>query len=665
MKLRICSYLLILLAGIPLISCIPYEEEEVLADISINLEDPAIQRIYTFQNQQLRDSLIRFFDHEKPTYRYLAAVAFASFLDTAATDALAVLLRDPVDEVRAAAAYALGQLGETRSEPLLINAFERHDTIGRFEKANRAILEAIGKVGSEAALRNLSTVSTYEVTDTALLEGQAWGIYRYALRDIVAPEGTERMLELSTNSAYPASVRLIAAQYLYRARGLQLDSLDGIRLARVLPTEAEPRIRMALVIGLGKTGSAPALDALINQYNLDEDYRVKTNILSAFGNFPYPQVQAVALEGLRDPNPHVSARAAQYFLQHGVSEDATLYWRLTRDTLPWQSTTKLFAAALRHLPTYYDDYRSAINAQLRRYYLDTGSPYARIAAMNALTEWPWNLRFIQREGYQATPPIVRAAAVQALGTIARNANGVPAIGGPTFTKELSIYFQQAIESGEPGMMSAAAEALLDPSRDYARAYDSLAFLANSLNRLDSTQYLFTHDALKKAYDHLRGNKNQALQPSPKAIDWSTLPTSSIEPVAIVETNRGVIQLRLLPAIAPASVANFIELARTGYFRGKYFYRVVPNFVVQGVAAQQAEEESFTIRSELPPVHYTEGGLLGMASSGLHTESTQFFITHSPTPHLDGKYTLFGRVMAGMDVVHQLQEGDFIESVVIR
>ncbi|MCB0621491.1 MAG: peptidylprolyl isomerase, partial [Saprospiraceae bacterium] len=74
---------------------------------------------------------------------------------------------------------------------------------------------------------------------------------------------------------------------------------------------------------------------------------------------------------------------------------------------------------------------------------------------------------------------------------------------------------------------------------------------------------------------------------------------------------------------------------------------------------------YTIRSELPPLHYDRQGKVGMASSGNHTEGTQFFITHSPTPHLDGNYTIFAEVIDdGMAIVHQLTVGDIIEEVII-
>ncbi|NRA48556.1 MAG: peptidylprolyl isomerase, partial [Phaeodactylibacter sp.] len=92
--------------------------------------------------------------------------------------------------------------------------------------------------------------------------------------------------------------------------------------------------------------------------------------------------------------------------------------------------------------------------------------------------------------------------------------------------------------------------------------------------------------------------------------------------------------------------------------------VVPNFVAQGGCPRGDGYGSldYTIRTELAPIHYDEGGYVGMASAGNHTECTQFFITHSPTLHLDGEYTIFARVSEGMDIVHDIQVGDRITNI---
>jgi cyclophilin family peptidyl-prolyl cis-trans isomerase len=75
-------------------------------------------------------------------------------------------------------------------------------------------------------------------------------------------------------------------------------------------------------------------------------------------------------------------------------------------------------------------------------------------------------------------------------------------------------------------------------------------------------------------------------------------------------------------------------------------------------------EDYVIKSDVPPLSYIDEGYVGMASAGLHTESTQWFVTHSPTPHLDGKYSIFGKVIEGMDVIHKIQVGDKILDIII-
>src|SRR5690606_13660018 len=114
---------------------------------------------------------------------------------------------------------------------------------------------------------------------------------------------------------------------------------------------------------------------------------------------------------------------------------------------------------------------------------------------------------------------------------------------------------------------------------------------------------------------------------------------------------------------PGSVMNFVTLASSGYYNSKNFHRVVPNFVVQGGCPRGDGwgSEDYSIRSEFSLRRYRTGSI-GMASAGKDTEGTQWFITHSPTPHLDGRYTIFAEVEEGMDIVHLLEVGDQILSV---
>jgi cyclophilin family peptidyl-prolyl cis-trans isomerase/HEAT repeat protein len=136
--------------------------------------------------------------------------------------------------------------------------------------------------------------------------------------------------------------------------------------------------------------------------------------------------------------------------------------------------------------------------------------------------------------------------------------------------------------------------------------------------------------------------------------------------ATVVTSKGSFTIEFLPEAAPLTVDNFIQLARKGYFNGQTIPRVVPNFVVQAgdPRGDQNGGPGYQIRCEVNEVPY-ERGALGMALSGKDTGGSQWFVTHSPQPHLDGGYTVFGRVIRGMDIVDNIARGDTIRRVIVN
>jgi cyclophilin family peptidyl-prolyl cis-trans isomerase/HEAT repeat protein len=150
---------------------------------------------------------------------------------------------------------------------------------------------------------------------------------------------------------------------------------------------------------------------------------------------------------------------------------------------------------------------------------------------------------------------------------------------------------------------------------------------------------------------------------PAAYESPDLLSPPFSPQVYLETGRGTVQLELLVVDAPLTCDNFMALARRGFFDGAAVHRVVPNFVVQDGDPRGDGEggPGFTIRDELNERAYGRG-TVGMALDWADTGGSQFFITHSPQPHLEARYTVFGRVVAGMEVVDRLQPWDTITRV---
>jgi peptidyl-prolyl cis-trans isomerase B (cyclophilin B) len=154
--------------------------------------------------------------------------------------------------------------------------------------------------------------------------------------------------------------------------------------------------------------------------------------------------------------------------------------------------------------------------------------------------------------------------------------------------------------------------------------------------------------------------------------WNKSPEMKIDAkkkyTASMETSKGTIELDLFAADAPKTVNNFVFLANEGFYDGITFHRVISNFMIQGGdptgtgrggPGYNFEDE---VRSN-PNKHGT--GYLSMANAGPNTNGSQFFITHAPQPHLDGKHTVFGKVTSGMEVVNAIRQGDTITKLTIK
>ncbi len=154
-----------------------------------------------------------------------------------------------------------------------------------------------------------------------------------------------------------------------------------------------------------------------------------------------------------------------------------------------------------------------------------------------------------------------------------------------------------------------------------------------------------------------------------AKQWDAPPAMQIDPaktyLVTMETNRGTIELELAPQHAPKTVNNFVFLAKGGYYDGITFHRVIGDFMIQGgdPTGTGCGGPGYQFEDELkgnPLIH--DAKVISMANAGPNTNGSQFFITHSPQPHLNGRHTVFGKVVKGQEVVDAIRQGDVMEKV---
>ena len=138
-------------------------------------------------------------------------------------------------------------------------------------------------------------------------------------------------------------------------------------------------------------------------------------------------------------------------------------------------------------------------------------------------------------------------------------------------------------------------------------------------------------------------------------------------VAVFDTSRGPIRVELAPDKAPLTVANFVNLAKRGFYDGLSFHRVIDDFMVQGGCPEGSGRggPGYRFEDETNNGLRHDRGVQSMANAGPNTNGSQFFITHVPTPWLDGKHTVFGKVVEGIEVVDAVKQGDKINSIKIE
>jgi len=615
--------------------------------------DSTLQRIATLQDERRTPALLNYLLSPEPRYREQAALAFASVQDKAARGVLKVHLGDREVAVRCAVAYALGQTADTTAE----TALRQRLTSETSPAARAEVLEALGKCTSRTGLSALVRLPTALATDTAALVGQSWGLYRAALRGITSEAAVGRLVQL-LSAGNPYGARLAAANALARTRALDLTPYAAA-LTAAAQTDPSYAVRGAAALALGKATHAPTVPALLATLaRRDPDYRVRISALRAMTAAMYGPVKEAAWAALADPSDQVALTAAEFFLASASREPGTLFLEKANKQPQWRVRATLLAAALKQRTAELAAIRRAVEER----YAAAASPYEKGYLLKALGEDPTAYEFVRKATFApAQQLVVRTYGLEALVAM-RHQPDFPAAQQSSF----ALTLRQAVETGDVALLGIAAEALRDPKLNLRKLLPDPGFLQAAQARLVLPRDL---EAWLSAQQTLDFYRQQPATPAPVAkaashpIDWGLVATIPADQRVVIRTGKGLITLRLLVEEAPGSVASFVELIRQGFYDGKNFHRVVPNFVVQGGCPRGDGWGStdYNLRSELANLRYGAGAV-GLASAGKDTESCQWFITHAPTPHLDGRYTIFAQVVEGMDVVQRLGIGDVIERV---
>jgi len=617
-------------------------------------QDKILQQIYTLQNNRDADGLKGFLKNKNPAYRKAAALGLASVQAPGSVEPLAILLHDPNESVRSAAAYALGQVKNKTAEPFLINAYSKEKS----STVKRNILEAIGKCGTPQGLSFIIELNkTIQKNQPVLLTGQAWGLYRFALQNIVSLGGTTLAVDFLAEDM-PEKARFVAANYLMRARGIDLKKFSK-RLIRAFAGETNRFTRMALASAMGKA-LEPEIEAQLKSIVTSGlDYRITVNALRALGRFDYINIKGIFLKMLSHANVNIAVTASEYFVANGKEAEGWLYFETAQKLPNWRPRANMLTAALKYCSD--EKNKKKISARLIAAYKKSVNNYEKAFLLKALAGDPANYPFVESQTFDnvGKETVLSTYGMEALVAMCRAAKE---------RKAFADSFKRAVASGDSAMIGLAAGILRDPGMNFKGIYKDTGFLTDALNKCKLPEHIEAWLELRKTIDFFAGKQTAASPAAAESapplknhpIDWELVKSIPTNQRIRIKTTRGDITIRLLVNESPGSVANFLRLIKENFYGKSVFHRVAPNFVIQDGCPRGDGwgSPAFSIGSELGPLFYEEGSV-GMASAGKDTEGSQWFITHSPTPHLDGRYTIFARVVSGMEVVHKIEIGDRI------
>lgn len=645
-------------------SKIEKEKKQASSLVKNIFHDPVRRDIYDLQNQRDTAGLIPYLSRNEPKYRRAAAIALASVQAPDSVNPLANALTDSDQSVREAAAYALGQTRSRLAAPLLVEAFKKESS----PPVKTAILEALGKCGSEQELTFVIALEPgQDNTTQAVNTGRAWALYRFGLqspRPVVSTQGTALAVDLLA-AEYGQETNFIAAHYLARTRDIDLKPfqdklLDALTRIRHLNT------RMALAAALGKADTPTVLERLKMLFSgQNEDYRVKVNALRSMSRFQYDDVKDIFFNALDSDSNQVAVQASEFFVGYGKEAGANRYFEVAKQLTPWRVRSNMLEAALKSLPAGDSKNRRQVSDFASAALLKTANPYEKAWLFNVLAWDMQNYMFIRNQIFDnpGKEVVTGSYGIAALSTMYGKAVKA-GTADEKLADEFSGIFKRAIASGDPSMISVAAAAFRNPDMKFKPVVKDTGFLTQALEKCQLPQDIEPWLELKKTIAYFNAGPAQpqdAVADPPmknRAVDWQLVQSIAPDHKVRIKTSRGDIVVQLNVDESPGSVCNFIRLIREGYYQKSVFHRVVPNFVIQDGCPRGDGwgGPAYTIGSEFGPLYYQEGSV-GMASAGKDTEGSQWFITHSPTPHLDGRYTIFARVIEGMDTVHHIQVGD--------
>lgn len=629
------------LALIGLWSCqsVPEEHDDATSNI---YADSTIRQIRQLGINRDAKGLLPYLESGNRDHQLEAVHCLGSFMDESIWSALSDLIGNGDKALRLAAAFSLGQCGLGNVQWVFYNALKKEKDI----EVRAALLEALGKCADSSVKDSLYA---WPATEPIEIEGKLWGLYRYGLK------GFEEELDgqyFFDHLDHPADEVRIAASACLSRFHRKISALPVNKVLSVYANESRNEVKMNLIRALSGNQEDQVVLFLLDVINNDPNPLCRVNATRAMGtNKEAPVMVSMQTALFNDSSTQVQVAAAQYFAINGSLEMADTVWNWSLEHDHYRVRSILREVAIKN-----GDPNAPYIDLIKEAYM-TAPTYEKALLLKALAslerEWP----FVFSEAMNTPVPVIRTTGLGGLLDALANRHAITPVDSFTFD-----VLRQSLASGDVGLISLAASFIrkeyIQWPTSSAEMYEDMKAAAKNLELPREVEAMVE---LLGSISHVSGTEIRTPDyPKNLSVNWEALSGIPVGQQVIISTAKGAVTVELFVEEAPVSTWNFLQLIESGFYSHQYIHRVVPNFVAQDGCPRG---DGYGGPDHLIPSEFTsrryEAGSLGMASAGPDTESSQWFITHSPTPHLEGRYTQFGRVTTGMDVVQRLEVGDAI------
>ena len=592
------------------------------------------------------EPLMKLLADEEPDVRQMSAFALGLIGNPDARSALLAALRDADPRVQGRAAEALGILGDRADADAVSGMVRTHVAGGALAGLAPDDLSYPLAPAAEAArlgLYALVRFGSFDALWDAVFQesGQPasnWWPVSYAIQRLGDPRGAEPLVQLlNTPGRYTAA-------FAARGLGVMKAQVGSAPLRQIVEARtAHPAVLVEAVRALAAIGDAMALPGLIKIVaDTGADPALRREAMTALGAVATADSLDMMLDLISDSAPAVRGAARRALAR--IDPDTFFATLSGLDMDPDWTVRAAEAEALAMLAP------ARAQARLQLLLRDQDRRVVSAVLTALVTSKATGTEAVLTEHLKASDFAIRAVAANGLAELKAAASVPPLIAAYRVSLGDESYVARgAILAALAGIDPSAARPLLEEAlRDREWAV-----------RVRAATLLQERDGGVDAAGAIRPAIGRQLSDA----EWQGLVSPAFSPHAYIETKFGVVEIELAVLDAPQTVANFISLARGGFFNEMTIHRVVPNFVVQAGDKRGDGEggPGYTIRDEINMRPYLRG-TVGMALDWEDTGGSQFFITHSPQPHLDGRYTAFGYVVAGMEIVDRLMPWDVIQRV---